>query len=270
MINYSILIDCPDEYLDILNLFFIFLEKNWSTHKAHIYVTTQEGEITHPNNISFIKCGRNKNSVERSLVAAKIIKEEFILTLGCDNYPIDTVNDDYIDELIEYMKVNNAKYVQIWKMKNKEHRKYKTDFEGLYSCNKKARYSKSLMANIWDKEEFLSLFSNINKNGWAIEGMWLKECYENEPGFFENYYYCDTDPIHILHAVSKGCWIRSSYAKMRKLGITKELLSNRKKLSLGSTAKFNLSMFLFNHLSSKSFFRLKRMSGKNKSYTTNY
>lgn len=270
MINYSILIDCPDEYLDILRIFFIFLEKNWRDRKARIFVSTQESEIPHPDNVTFIKCGLDKNSVERSLFSIKRIKEPYIVTLVCDNYPICRVNESEIEDLVNFMELNNAKYIQIWKMNNKEHRKYKANHNGLFFCNKKARYSKSLMANIWRKEEFLKLFFNTKANGWTIEGMWLKECFENSPGYYKDYYYCNTDPIHILHAVSKGYWIRSAYHKMRKMGISKELLASRRKLPLKLSIKFILSMFLFNHISSKSFFKLKKISGRKKTFTTDY
>ena len=270
MINYSILIDCPDEYLDILNIFFIYIGKNWKSRAATIYVTTQEAEITHPDNVRFIKCGTKKNSIERSLVALGYIQDDYFLTLGCDNYPILPVNELYIESLLSFMAKEGIRYTQIWKMHNKEHRKYKTSYQGLYFCNKKARYSRSLMANIWKREEYLKVFSNTDKNGWDIEGMWLKECFESKPGFFDDYCYYDLDPIHILHAVSKGCWIRSAYRKMKKNGISTELLNNRKKLSFTQSLKYELSMFLFNHLSSKAFFQLKRLTNKKKTYTTNY
>ena len=270
MTNYSILIDCPDEYLDILELFFIFLEANWKDRKAHIYISTQESEISHPENVTFIKCGFNKNSIERSIIAINSIKEDYILTLCCDNYPAKIVDDYEISNLVNYMKNTSAKYIQIWRLKNKEQRKYPTNYKGLYFCNKKARYSRSLMANIWDKKEYLRVFSNLNQNGWAVEGMWLKECLENKPGYIKDYYYCNTDPIKILHTVSKGCWIRSSYRKMKKIGIKKGLLSKRKKLSLWNSLKYCISMYLFNHVSSKTFFNIKRINRRNKSFATKY
>lgn len=270
MNNYSILIDCPDCYLDILRVFFVFLSKNWKNRKSHIYISTQESDIEHPDNISFIKCGKNKSCIERSLVAMDYIQEKYIITVDCDDFIFKEVDDSIFDELVKFMHINKAKCIQIWKLKNKEHRKYKTDFPGLYKCNKKARYSRSLMANIWEKEAYRSLFKNAKTDGWKVEGMWLKECYESEPGYIDDFFYYDLDPLNILHSVSKGCWIRNSYRKIIKHGIPKEMLSQRKKLGIGLSIKFTISMFLLNHLSSKSFLKLKKLFGRNKNYATDY
>ena len=270
MHNYSLLIDCPDSYLDILRVFFCFLEKNWKTRNCTIYVSTQSKEIEHPDNVVFIKCGENKNCTERSLLALDYIQTKYIITIDCDDFIYYSVNNQRIDDLVDFMNSNNIKYVQIWRLKNKEPRKYKTAFKGLYFCNKKARYSKSLMANIWNKDEYINLFSSSKLDGWTLEGKWLKECFESEPGFYNDYCYCDYDPLNILHAVSKGCWIRKAYRKIIKAGIDKTMLSERKKLGFFYTFKFNLSMFLFNHVSSKTFLRIKRLSGNKEKYTTNY
>lgn len=270
MNNYTILIDCPDVYLDILKVFFIFLNKNWKTRTCPIYISTQEHEIAHPDNVFFIKCGADKNCTERSIIAANQIDTKYIITIDCDDFISKAVDDSQIEQLIKYMDINGIKYVQIWRLKNKEQRKYKTDFNGLYYCNKKARYSRSLMANIWNKTEYIDLFNSSGLDGWSIEALWLKECYESEPGYYQEYCYYELDPLHILHAVSKGCWIRKAYRKIIKSGVSKDMLSARKKLGLKFTIKFNISMFLFNHVSSKTFLRIKRIGGNNKNYTTNY
>lgn len=268
--SYSLLIDCPDCYLDILSIFLFFLDKNWKDRICTVYVSTQTKDILCPKNVKFIKCGENKNSIERSVIAMNKINTKYVALLNSDDFFIRPISNERIQELIDFMLFKNIEYLQVWKLKNKEHRLYKTEFDGVYYCNKKARYSKSLMANIWERKSYINLFSSVNLDGWKIEGLWLKECLESEPGYDENYCYCDNDPFSILHAVSKGCWIRKAYRKLRRQGFSKKDLSSRKKLSVALTIKQNISMFLLNNFSSKTFLKLKTFSKKQTYNTTNY
>lgn len=268
--NYSVLIDCPDCYLDVLSIFFRFLNKNWVQRECAVYISTQNKEIECPKNVYFIKCGENKNSIQRSVFAMQRISTKYIITLNSDDFIAGKISNQNIERLIDFMASHDAEYMQIWKLKNKEQRKYRTDLKDIYYRNRKARYSKSLMANIWYKNRYINLFSSTNENGWSIEGLWLKECLESEQGYDTDYYYCDSDPLLILHAISKGCWIRKSYRKLRRMGFSKEELSHRKRLSIRATIKQNCSMFLLNHFSSKTFLKFKTISARKNSNTTDY
>ena len=270
MIDYSIIIDCPDEYLDILNIFFIFCEKNWPNRKNTIFVTSQNEEIPAPNNVIFVKCGLGKNSIQRTKEALKIINSKHVLIIDCDDFIGKTINYESINNMLEFASKNDIKYIQIWNLGNKEQKKYKTGFDGLYYCNKKARYSRSLMANFWLKEEFLNVFSSDSDDGWTVEGKWLRQVQEEKEGYYDSYCYCDTDPLHIVHAVSKGRWIRKAYRFMRKNKIDKNLLSKRKKLSLKLSIKHSIGMFFFRHVSSKTFMKFKGASKKVIKTTTEY
>ena len=64
--NIPIIVDCPDCYLDILNVFFIFISKNWPDRDNKIYVTTQKEVIEAPDNVEFVKCGCDANSIGRN------------------------------------------------------------------------------------------------------------------------------------------------------------------------------------------------------------
>lgn len=262
MSKYSVIVDCPDSYLDILKVFFIFAEKNWKDREATIYVTTQKMEIDHPSNVVFIKCGEEFNSIQRAKKALSIVKEDYALILNSDDFFTRKVDNNELNNLIDYAIEKDIKYIRVWRTINKEHRMYKTDYKGLYFCNKKARYSKSLMANFWKKDEFLRVFDEDNNDGWTIEAEWLRLNHTEEKGFYENYCYYDLDPFHILHAVTKGCWIRSAYRKMAKLGVSKELLSERKKLPIKTTIKTNIGLFFDNHFSSSFCYKLKKLTGK--------
>lgn len=266
---YTILVDCPDCYLDVLKIFLTLLEENWPHRKCRVCVSTQSKIVDGFDNIDFIKCGENRNSIQRSVFVMQTIDSEYVLTLNSDNFITKRVDNEEIQKLINFMRLNEVDYLQIWKLKNREQRKYKTAVNDIYYCNKKARYSKSLMANIWNKNAYLNLFSTVNSDGWTIEGQWLKECLDSQPGYDDNYCYCNSDPLAILHGVSKGCWIRKAYRKLRKLGFNKSDFSSRKKLSLNTTFKQNISMFVLNHFSSKMFLKFKHL-GIKQNNTTNY
>ena len=271
MPSYSIIVDCPDSYLDILNIFFIFIEKNWKNRTSKIYITTQEESIDCPSNVEFVKCGDDLNSIERTKVAINKISDDYIFVLDCDDFIFKPIDNNRINDLVTFMEGNNISYLRLWETKNIEQKKYKTSDKHIFYCNKKARYSKSLMANIWRKSEFLKIFKSKQDDGWSIERKWLEEVYFNDKGFYEGYCYCDKNPLNILHAVAKGKWIRKTYKKVIKSGISKDLLSKRGKLDLKANLKYSFGMFLFDYLPSSVFLFFKRLlSPKGKRFVTKY
>lgn len=271
MNNCPIIVDCPDEYLDILNVFFIFLSKNWPTRTNKIFVVTQEETIDCPENVEFVKCGKNLNSIQRTKQAIKLIDDDYFLIINCDDFICSPIDDDLIQKIVDHMKNNKVDYIRIWETPNKEHKKYPTQFDKkIFYCNKKARHSKSLMANFWSKKEYLSVFNDDKSDGWTVESNWLKEVFDSKDGYFENYCYYEKNPFHILHAVSKGKWIRKAYRKIIRSGIDKKLLSKREKLPIKTTLKMNIAYFLYDHMSSKSFYKFKKLFNRKKKFVSEY
>lgn len=270
MIDYSIIIDCPDSYLDILRVFFIFLDRNWKTRTHKIFITSQNEEIEHPTNVEFVKCGQGLNSIQRSKKALELIDTNYVLFIDCDDFIGKPILNSNIDNMLEYASINEIKYIRVWKTKNREHRKYKTEYKKLYFCNRRARYSKSLMANFWQKQEYLEVFKSDEADGWSVEGEWLKQTHFENKGYYDSYCYFDVDPFHIVHAVSKGKWIKKAYKFAQHNGISKDLLSSREKLPFKISFKQSISTFLMNHFPSSFCYRLKRVFGKKVDFTSNY
>ena len=261
MHNYSILIDCPDSYSDILDIFLKYLNKNWSDCPAKIFITTNFYKIDNLKNIQFVKCGEGLNSIQRSAVALKEIKDEYILILDCDCFISKKVDNNEIDSIIKFAKDYGIKYVRVWKTKNKEQIKYPSSCDGFYFCNKKARYSKSLMANIWKKTEYEDVVVGTGLDGWKIESKWLDDTKTDSPGFSPTYCYYANDPLHILHSVYKGKWIRKAYRIIKKHFALTEQAKNRGTMSIKQTIKVNVSCFFKNHFSSKTINRIKKTIG---------
>ena len=264
MNNYSILIDCPDEYLDILVVFFNYLQVNWPDRKSPIYITTNSKTIVVPENVTFIKCCFGNNSVERSKKALEEIKDKYVLILDCDCFISKPVDEKTLTNLVDYMEQNDIKYIKLWKSTNFEQRKYKTDFSKMYFCNKKARYTRSLMANIWERDEYIKEVVDSGLNGWQIEAKWLSESKKSQKGYFANYLYYSKDPLHILHSISKGMWVRSAFRKSVRKGMIDKKNNTRKLLPIKQTIKNNISSFLYNHLSAKIVYKLKDTVGSEK------
>lgn len=262
MNNLAILIDCPDVYLDILSIFFKYFSINWSNCNYPVFITTNNKTIEAPSGVSFIKCGDGLDSIQRSKIALEKIESKYVLIMDCDCFISDTVDNNEIDSLINYMIENDAKYIRLWKTINKEHTLYKTNFKNLYYCNKKTRYSKSLMTNIWDKNEYLKCVVETGLDGWSIESKWLSDTKNSEPGFLPDYLYYANDPLHILHAVSKGKWVRKAYNIILKDGLLNKDSNSRGRLSTKQTIKSNLSGFFTNHFSSNTIRKMKRLFGK--------
>ena len=192
------------------------------------------------------------------------------MILDCDDIIGKSVNCNSINSLLEYSFENGIEYIRVWRTKNREHKKYKTDYDGLFFCNKKARYSKSLMANFWRKNEYLKVFESDTFDGWSVEGEWLKEAYNETKGRYNNYAYYSKDPFHIVHSVRKGKWIRKAYSFFKKNGVPSELISCREKLSLKETFKFSLSTFFVDHFPSRFCYFVKKLTKHSIKYTTEY
>lgn len=270
MPNYSIIVDCPDCYLDILKVFFFFLEKNWPARNQKIYVVTQNQTIDSPDNVEFIKCGDNLNSIQRTKKAIEKISDEYVLIIDCDDFIGKRVDDSLIDNLLTFASSNEIDYIRVWNFSNHEQKKYKTKFNHLYFCNKKARYAKSLMANFWKKEEYLKVFNSNTEDGWTVEGNWLKETYLEKKGFYKNYCFYSKNPFHIVHAVKKGKWIRKAYRFARKNGTDKDLLSQRDRISFFDNLSFEIKMFLLRRTPSRFVFFIKRLTKRKVKYVSDY
>lgn len=270
MNNYSIIVDCPDEYLDILRVFFFFVDKNWKNRTQRIFITSQNEEIEHPDNVEFVKCGLGNNSIQRTKKALEIIDTKYVLIIQCDDFIGKPIDEKKIADMLQFADRNGYVYVRVWETKNCEQRKYKTGFKDLYFCNKKARYSKCLMANFWDKNEYLKLFSDDKTDGWNVEGQWLKDTLTETKGYFKDYCYFAKNPFNIVHAVSKGKWLKKAYKFALKNGVDKKMLSNREILPFKSSLKFTISMFLYDHLPSSIFYLIKKIFRNSKNYTTKY
>ena len=264
MNNYSILIDCPDEYLDILVVFFNYLRLNWPDRKNTIYITTNSKRIIAPDNVVFIECGFDNDSIQRSKTALETIKDRYVLIMDCDCFVSKPVCDKEMTNLVEYMEQNSIKYIKLWKSVNREQRKYKTDFVNLYFCNKKARYTRSLMANLWERNEYTKEVIDSGLNGWQVEKKWLSESKKSPKGYFLDYLFYSKDPLHILHSISKGKWIRAAFKKSIRKGMIDKKKNTRKLLSVKQTIKNNISSFLCNHLSAKIVYKLKNIVGSDK------
>lgn len=192
------------------------------------------------------------------------------MILDCDDFISKAVSNNEIDSLLTYCYENEIKYVRLYKRHNKELRKYKTTLKHLYYCNKKARYCRSLMANIWHKEEYLKLIENDNIDGWEIEKQWLNEALTSKKGCFKDYCYYSNNPLHIVHAVAKGKWIRSAYRFARRNGIPKDMLSQRLRISIPATIKNTLSYMATGILPSWLCFKIKKLTSKIINYKSNY
>lgn len=269
MLDYSILVDCPDSYFDLLQVFLTYLSINWPSSLDKLYVTTNNNDISSYKTVRFVKCGYNLNSIQRSKMALEIIKTKFVIIMDCDCFVSKIVDDNEINDLIEYMSEKEIGYVKLWKSKNKEQKKCKTDFAKLYYCNPNARYSKSLMANIWTKKAYFDNVVNLNVDGWSVEKMWLDDSANQHSNYDSLFCYYDNDPLHILHGVSKGKWIRGSLKKVIKSGIILKKNICREKCSITETIKQNISIFCNNNFSSKTIRNLKKVVGPKKFVTNN-
>lgn len=268
----SFLIDCPDSYLDILAVFFIFLEKNFEDKDYTFFITTESKEIPVPKgfDIRFVKCGFGYNSLERASICLKQISVPFIIVVDCDCFFSKKIDCDLLDKLLDIIVQKKLSYVRLWQTKNKEQRKYQADYPNLYYCNYKARYSKSLMANIWKKESFQTDVINLNMDGWSIEDKWLKDSFFGEKGYCDKYCYYDLDIFNILHGIYKGKWIRGAYRKIIRFDIDPKMLSFRNRVSKKESIKIFLSNFTYKHFSSRTILKMKKIFSRKIKFKSEY
>lgn len=269
--NYCVLIDCPDEYTDVLSIFLNFMTRNWADEDLLFYVAGETQDISDlPSNISLIKCGKDLNYMARTRETIKHINEDYIIVINCDCIPFKKVDTKELDSVVEHAIANNIRYISIWKSKNREQRKYKTDFKDLYYCNLKARYSKSMMANIWQKKAFEEDVLNSKLDTWGVEAKWLYECTSATDKYAPYYCYLNSNPVNILHLVYQGQWIRGSYSKIKKRCPDAFSQTKRSKVSKTKTIKLIVSGFFNSFIPSSLVWKIKSIFKKKVSFKSDY
>lgn len=168
----------------------------------------------------------------RTIKSLKKINSEYILFLLEDYYLSKKQNNDDFEEIINFMRKNNAWYYQL--SLNRE-----VSGEKIVPAQDNINYPISLQPAIWSRRKLIEVLENIKgSTPWDFEN-YFKVLYENGTGAkIEGAYYDTRDILGYKNGVLRGKWIPSTIRFYKKNGIIIDL-GKRSMLSKWGELKFN-------------------------------
>ena len=227
--DLSIVIASCDKYSGLWSPFFTLLFKNWPTlsksnnkspNKIPIFLIANKKEfydpivknILFPNEISWS---------DNMLGALSQVKTKYILYLQEDYFLTAPVNEELLEQMLDYVKANNAAYLEIAAFNNSAQQVKPLiigkDSINLAEFSKHSPYRTSLQAGIWDKE-VLSWLIKSGETAVEFEQISSKRS-EGMQRLFLAHVAVENDPIKYINAVVGGLLLKSALDHLSSQGI---------------------------------------------------
>lgn len=159
-----------DAYKDLWPDFFNLRERYWPDCPYNWYLITESEDFSF-NNLSVIKCGKDKNWAGRLRYALNIVESEYYGLFLEDFFITDKINNYIIKDLLDIMRNNNITFINtsdvfhnMIGMKNKS---YFT--EHLIIIPNHRKYGVSAQAAIWQKKYLLEKLGENDYSAWQFE-----------------------------------------------------------------------------------------------------
>ena len=166
--NLAIVFTMFDGYEDLWDDAIKYIKKYWVNHPP-IYVFTNEIEKKW-DDVICIPTGKDAEWSRKAYKACEEIKEEYLILLLEDFYAGSAINNDEVQELLEFMKNNRIKYCKLCdnnRIVRKHKKKYRNSkYEVMYADED---YGISLQPAIWEKRYLLNTLGEENYNAWIFE-----------------------------------------------------------------------------------------------------
>lgn len=238
----TILVDSFDGYSDIWPTFFSIFKHYWPDCGYKIRLVSNSKEY---NGSNVIKTGEEVSWCERTLKAVNQVEEKYVLLLLEDYLLGKEVKSEEISECLDFIEKNNVKYLRLTPIPKSRFpsAEGKTDF--LYSDEE---YAVNLQASIWDREFLIESLKKYNGNAWDFELGFLSEAVNSGHSRLDGCYALKNDPLSIHNGVLKGKWFPSALRYYKRRGFKIDWKS-RGKLSFKESFKYNIKVFVKNHIS---------------------
>lgn len=196
--SISLLISTCDKFSDLWDANQYFLNLNWANRNIGTFLVTDKETDKKYDDIKIISTGDDDQMPTRINKSLAEINTPYVLLTLDDYFLIKNVDNDAIEEIVNFMDTNNIDYCRLYPI-NKEKKKYVKSNPYYYSINLKKEYAVNLYPGIWKTDFLKKTFSN-DVNAWKYEVSLTKcaidnnaKCIMYKPKVFE-----------ILDVVRKG------------------------------------------------------------------
>lgn len=253
--SFLILVDSFDGYQDLWKPFFEIFKLKWDKCTFPIKLVSNHQTF---ESIETITTGDEVCWSERTLKALEQVDEEYILLLLEDYFIGKTVDNEYIDSIIKFMKRENARYIRFTNIPVSRNNPNKDQIFRLYADEE---YAVNLQASIWKKEFLIESLLKYPGNAWDFELGFLKQTINSKHIYLDGCYGLHNDPLDVKNGVLKGKWFPSTirYCKGNGVDINWQ---NRGKLPWTKLIKYYVSISIKEKLSYKNRKILKKILKK--------
>jgi hypothetical protein len=162
----TLVIHSCDLYSDLWDGHIQLLNQNWADRNLNTLLITDKITKKQYRDISIIPAGEGTEFSERSKHMLKYIHTKYVLVTLDDYYPVNIVNNNMLERLIDIMENENLDYIRLFPDPNAR-MKFKS-YEKLYHIPLNVNYSVNLYQGIWRKE-FIEKTIGTRLNAWQYE-----------------------------------------------------------------------------------------------------
>jgi hypothetical protein len=165
LLNVSLLVSSCDLYSDLWLPHSRFLELNWEHLNIRTILLTDKETQFKIKNMEIISISSNNYS-KRLIECLKYINTKYVLFSLDDYFLINKVNEKDLSEFLNFMSLNNVKYLRLFKIPNSN--KIYSKNNNTFIIDLKNDYDINFYPAIWEKEYLISLIDNF-ENIWDLE-----------------------------------------------------------------------------------------------------
>lgn len=222
---------CSDVWDSFFKLFYTF----WPDCMYPIYLINNDKEYEN-NNLRVIHTGPEIHWFSRTIRSLSLLNEKYILFMLEDYFLSKKVNNDDIEEILNFMDSNSVYYYQLSKGNTKTREPVRVN------VNAKTPYPISLQPAIWDRERLIEILKKISgQTPWDAENYFISE-YDGKEGLIKGVYHDTRDLLGYKNGILRGKWILDTIDYYRKNGIDIET-SSRDVMSKKKMIKYRIASF---------------------------
>lgn len=233
----SIYVSSPDSYSDVFAVFLNGYQRYWRNCPYEFILTTNTK--TYEGIHCFCNNKQGDSWVERTLNVLPSITSKYILLLCDDIIICDYINNEEIEDILNYMDNNNIRFCRL---KPYAFNGPKTSSSLLLRINKQTPYAVNIQIGIFRKDYFEELLGDGSLSAWDIEDCINQKAAQAENEFYDDVVVVSKEIIPHIHGVMKGGWIRTSVKKLRKKHLCGDL--ERSFIPWSVEFKYNLIRFI--------------------------
>lgn len=247
----AIYVSSFDGCSDLWDIFFSIFFRFWGNCAFPIYLINNEMRYDHEN-VHVINSGPEINWFNRTLKTLKELNEDYVFFFLEDYFISKNVNNEDVDEIIDFMNNNSIYYYRISAVPA-----LKTDQKRLNNSGN-MKYPICLQPAIWKRKVLINILEEIDaKSPWDFEYFYTSR-YGLTPKKLEGVMYDTRDILGYKNGVLRGKWIPQTLRYYKRLGVHIET-GDRAILPFYKAQKYQLADWISNHSSEKTKLTIKKL-----------